>query len=185
MKQTITMLCLLSALAIACGPKLEQDEVKRLLEDVKAYPAPVELRIYCNESETAKQIKEKGLEEQGLVIAQLAHTVSDVGKPLIYFTAAAEPYLLPTSDTLKAFDVQKVKVADEEFHGVSSTTYAEDGKSALVTFTTRMTNLTPFAAMYPQSLENEHPRQTMFTLTPDGWQWNGEITKLNPAYIGN
>lgn len=182
MKGQIIGIWVLSAIVIGCGPKqLDSSEVKRLLEEAKVYPAVVALTLFCNDTDTAILVDEKGLTGLGLVTAQFAHTHSDMGQPLIHFTDAAEQYLLPTSDTLKSFDEQKVRVAEERFNEVTEIRYSEDGRNALVTYTTIMINITPFAVMYPQSLEGEHGRQAFFTLTDNGWQWDKKVKKLSPA----
>ncbi|HEY9045281.1 MAG TPA: hypothetical protein VIN08_05270 [Ohtaekwangia sp.] len=179
MKKYIYTICILAILAMGCSSKkLDPSEVKSLLLQAKAYPTVVELRVFCNDTETAKLVHQKGLIEQGLLTAQLAHTQQDVGKPLIYFTSKADPYLIKTSDTLKSIDVQKVKVAVEDFLEVTDIQYTPGNTRALVTYTTRMTNMTPFAAILDKPIENTSTRQTSFTLTAHGWEWDKKIRKL-------
>src|ERR1700760_1890285 len=91
--------------------ELTSEAAKRLLLERKAYPAVVEYKIFCGSDSDAKKLYASGLPDEGLVVARLAHTPEDVGKPLISFTEKAKPYLIETSDTLRSIDVQKVKIA--------------------------------------------------------------------------
>lgn len=166
---------------IRCGTeKLEESQVEYILKQEKVYPAVVEYRLYCNDTETAKQLHKKGLAEQGLVTANLSHAQIDVGKPLISFTEKATPYLLATSDTLKSIDVQKVKIGEEQFDKVMQIQYSPNGTRALVTYATHVDQITPFAAMLERPLDGEQVRTTSFTRTDNGWEWDKKIVKTTP-----
>lgn len=179
-KQTFT-LYILSFIVISCGSgKLEESQVKQLLEQAKAYPLVVEHRLFCNDTETAKRVHTKGLAELGLVTANLTHTLADIGKPLISFTEKAKPYLLTTSDTLRSIDVQKVKIGEEQFHGVVRIQYTSSGDRALVTYTITVEQVTPFAVMLEKPIEGEQVRETSFTRTERGWEWDKKIVKADP-----
>jgi hypothetical protein len=69
--------------------------------------------IFCGDPEHAYRVLKSGLEEKGLVVVDRTQKLMDVGKPLVHFTAAAKPYLLPTSKEDTESDIQKIKIADE------------------------------------------------------------------------
>lgn len=178
MVMTFRQTAVLMLVLFGCGKSsLREAEVKTLLQQAQLYPKEIQHRIYCNDEATAKLTHDKGLVEQGYVTAQLSHTPNDVGTPLIRFTAKAEPYLLATSDTLKSIDAQLVKAADEVFHEVTNVQYASDGRTALVTYTTKMENLTPFAVLVPGEMKNELQRRASFVLTKNGWEWDKRLRK--------
>jgi hypothetical protein len=97
---------------------------------------------------------------------------------LIYFTDKATPYLLPTSDTLKSFDAQKLKVAVEHFLRVVNIEISVSGDKAVVDYLTVIKDPTPFAVLYGQDISGEHPRRTFFSRNGDKWQWDGRIVKM-------
>ncbi len=160
--------------------KLDEDNIEALLEEKHTYPKTVETILYCNDSHEVVRVIDAGLVRDGLVTAQLEHTSSDIGKPLIYFTDKAAPYLLPTSDTLKSFDKQKLKVAAEYFLRVVSIQISESGKEAVVDYATEIKEPTPFAVLYRQDINGEQPRRIFLTRNGDQWQWDGRIVKGSP-----
>jgi hypothetical protein len=176
MKQ-IFYIFILTIVTFGCT-QLNDSTVQDLLEEAKAYPKAVEYRMHCDNSQTAKKADENGLAKLNLLTANFEHTLDDIGEPLIHFTDKATPYLIATSDTLKSFYIQRVKVADEEFHKVVQIQYSPDEKLAVVTYMTRMVNVTPFEVMLRQPFELEQRRETTFTLTAAGWRWDGKIRKL-------
>ncbi len=77
---------------ISCGTEeIKESQIEDLLRQAKAYPIVVEHRLFCNDTETAKNLHKKGLAEQGFVTANLSHTQTDIGKPLVSFTEKATP----------------------------------------------------------------------------------------------
>jgi hypothetical protein len=158
--------------------RLNREEVMRLLQEAKVYPKVVDHRVFCGETETAKKIHDAGLEQEGLVTVQLLHTSSDVGKPLVSFTEKSEPYLLTTSDTARSLDIQNVKLADEELLDITDIQISEDGRKAVVKYTTTMKNLTPFVVLLQRELEKNQTRETYFSLTESGWHWDNKIVKI-------
>ncbi len=155
-------------------------EVRRALDQTKAYPVIIEHRVSCNDVQVCKRMDELGLTTQGLVTAKLTPTTDDIGKPILFFTEKAEPYLLATSDTLKSFYYQKVKVADEVFGEVLRIQYDKVARRAIITYTTVLTNMTPFAPLVRYDLNAMRVRETSFIQTKNGWQWEKKIKKLNP-----
>jgi hypothetical protein len=167
-----------SLLITQCGKKqLDRDQAMHLLQKENVYPKIVDYRVFCGHTETAKKMIDTGLDQQGLVRVQLNHTLADVGKPLVIFTEKAQRYLLPTSDTARSLDVQIVKLADEELLEITDIQIDATGEKAIIGFVTSMENLTPFVALLQSPMEKKQARQTQFTLTEDGWHWDGKIIK--------
>lgn len=173
MSALLFLICLTLA---ACGD-LNENRVEQILAERETYPKPVESTVFCNDGATVKKVTEVGLVRDGFVTTP-EHTAEDVGKPLIYFTDKAKPYLLATSDTLKSFDAQKVRVATEHFLRVLNIEINPSGNQAVVDYLTRMEDQTPFAVLYPQDISGEQRRRTFLLHTAEGWQWNGKIIKM-------
>jgi hypothetical protein len=111
------------------------------------------------------------LEKEGLVTVQRTQKLGDVGQPLIQFTEKAQPYLLHTPEKEKATDVQKVKIADEDLVEITGIKTENDGKDALVEYTTAYKNTTPFSALMPVDFSDKrNVRKARFSLTDNGWK---------------
>ena len=179
MKIFYTTLCFVCVafLSQCSRQELTQEEVKRLLSEGNVYPAIVEYKIFCGSDSDAKKIHASGLVDDSLVVVKLAHTPEDVGSPLISFTKKAEPYLMPTSDTLKSIDVQKVKIADEVLSDINDVKFSSDKRNAVVEYTTTMVNLTPFSVLTENKSLVEQKRKTYFTFQHGKWEWDGKIVK--------
>jgi hypothetical protein len=180
MKTFYTTLCFVCVafLSQCSHQELTREEVKRLLSEGKAYPAIVEYKIFCGSDSDAKKLHASGLVDDSLVVAQLAHTPEDVGRPLISFTKKAKPYLIATSDTLKSIDVQKVKIADEVLGDITDIKFSPDKKSAVVEYTIAVLNLTPFSVLTENRLLPGQQRKTYFTFQSGRWMWEGKIVKM-------
>lgn len=164
----------------SCGSKqLGKKDVAVILQEEKAYPKVVEYRIFAGNTETASELHQAGLDQQGYVTVQLEHTEDDIGKPLITFTDKATPYLLETSDLQKSIDAQNVKLADEYFRDVTDITTNAKGDRAEVEFTTSYKNVTPFMALSRESKDSVQNRITYFKLKDNRWTWEGKIMKMH------
>jgi hypothetical protein len=172
-----TFLFLGSLTLAACGDNFNENKIEQILTERKAYPKSVESTVFCNDGATVKKVTEVGLVRDGFVTTP-QHTAADIGKPLIYFTDKATPYFLPTSDTLKSFDAQKVRIATESFLRVVNIEINPSGNQAVVDYLTRIEDRTPFAVLYQQNMDDEQPRRTFFMHTAQGWEWNGKIVKM-------
>ena len=182
MKKTINFLIVfgIAVLSSCKSGNLGREEINRLLLEGKAYPKVVEYRIFCGNNETAEEMHNLGLDRQGLVVVQLKHTLDDVGRPLINFTEKAKPFLLKTPRVHESIDVQYVKLADEYFGEVTNVTTNAKGDRAEVEFTTSLKNKTPFIDMSKENRDDIQTRITYFSLTSDGWKWDGKIIKSRP-----
>ena len=162
---------------IGCN-SLDDGTVEKMLAEEKVYPKDVEVLLFRNTEADVKRLIEAGLVKEGLVTTQLKHTLDDIGKPLIDFTEKATPYLLPTSDTLKSFDQQRIRVGVEYLLRVAKIEMNPAGNKALVDYITIVKEQTPFAVLYPGDLNVEHQRRTSFSLTDNGWEWDGRVIKM-------
>lgn len=155
------------------------NDVENILSKEKIYPQTIEQKLFCDNEPTAKQVIESNMIENGFVIAQLRHTSQDLGMPLISFTSKAEPYLLPTDDTLKSVYIQRIKIADEVFLEVNNIEISPAGTRAVVDYSTSIVNLTPFAVLYKQDVRGAKKRRTFFTKENDQWTWDGKVIKMD------
>ncbi|MEJ1241004.1 hypothetical protein WBG78_22850 [Chryseolinea sp. T2] len=166
-----------AAMLVSCSD-LDNDRVEELLTAESVYPRTVDIRVYCNDQTTAREVVDNNLSRHGYVTAQFVHTPEDIGKPLITFTEQAKPFLLETNDTLRAIDVQRVKVADETFRHVRNIEINPKGDKAVVDYTTELVNRTPFIVLYRQNVAGDQLRRTFFTKKNDRWTWDGKIVKM-------
>lgn len=166
-----------TAILISCSD-LDNSRVEELLRTESAYPRVVDIRVYCNDQSTAREVVDKNLARHGYVKARLVHTPDDIGKPLITFTEQAAPYLVETNDTLRSIDIQRVKVADEVFRHVRNIEISPKGDRAVVDFSTELVNRTPFIVLFQQNIAGEQLRRTFFTKKDDRWMWDGKIVKM-------
>lgn len=169
MKAT-TLICAITLLIAGCGrPQLDKATALDLLKAENSYPRMVDYDIYRADPAHAKRVLDAGLEEKGMLTVQRTQKMGDMGKPLIHFTGAAKPYLLPTPEKDQKQDVQKVKLAEEVLEGVTSVTTSDDGKTATVEYATRYTNFTLFNALRTVP-KDEKTHTVRFSLTDEGWK---------------
>lgn len=178
MTRVVNCCLFLSVVALGACSDFDRDDVEKILADEKVYPLTLDHKMFCDNETSVKEVMESNLINDGFVTGQLKHTPEDLGKPLISFTSKAQPYLLPTNDTLKSFFIQRVKVAEEVFLQVSKIEINPAGNRAVVDYTTDVVNLTPFAVLYQQEVKGEKKRRTFFTRKENQWTWDGKIIKM-------
>jgi hypothetical protein len=171
MKKPTLIFTMFYLLIAGCTSKeLSREEAFRLLQQQDQYPRIIDYDIYCSDPTYAKKAIDAGLEKEGLLIVQRTQKLADVGKPLIGFTEKAKPYLLATPPRDKAADVQKVKVADADLVEVTAVQTENDGKSAVVEFTTAYKNRTPFSVLTTIDFSGKATRKARLSLFDDGWR---------------
>lgn len=169
MKKLTIILFSIPLLLAGCSKKeLSREEALSLIKQDKQYPKVVDYEIYCADPKFAKKVLDAGLEENGLLTVQRTQKLSDVGKPIIHFSEKAAPYLLTTSEKEQSINVQKVKLADEELAEVTGVKTSNDGKSAVVEYTTAYKNITPFADLVKRDLTKQETYKAYFSLYDDG-----------------
>lgn len=150
--------------------ELSHEEAFKLIQQGKHYPQLLDYDIYCGDPKHAKKVIDTGLEAQGLLTVQRTQKLGDIGSPLIHFTDKAQAYLLPTPESDKSSNIQKVKLADEELVEVTGIKTGQSGKDAVVEYTTAYKNLTPFSVLVPTNFNQQATRKANFALYDDGWR---------------
>jgi hypothetical protein len=117
-----------------------------------------------------KKAIDAGLEKRGVVTVQRTQKLADISKPIIGFTDKAQPYLLATPLKDKAADVQKVKIADADLVDVTGVQTENDGKNAVVGFTTAYKNRTPFTVFTTIDFSGKATQKARFSLYDNGWK---------------
>lgn len=153
------------------GKKLSKEEALSLIRQDGQYPKAVNYDIYCADPKFAKKVLDAGLEEEGLLTVQRTQKLRDAGKPIIHFTSKANPYLLATPENDQSINIQKVKLADEAFEEITGIKTSNDGKSAVVEYTTAYKNITPFANLVNRDLSKKQTHKAYFSLYDDGWRY--------------
>lgn len=148
---------------------LDQKMAMELLIKEYQYPQVLDYDIYCSDPEHAKMVLKSGLEEMGLVTVKRTQKLKDIGTPLIRFTANAKPYFLPTSEDDKKSNIQKVKIADEEFGAIMEIKILNSGDKEIVSYTT-MRNKTIFGTLLRKATSTTKPYKAYFILTESRWQ---------------
>lgn len=172
----ILSLCIGALLLAACSnkEKLDRETALKLVEDSKTYPKVIGYNIFVSDPAYAKRVLDAGLEESGFVIVQRTRKLSEVGKPIISFTAKADPYLLPQSDQDKSDRIQRVKVADEAVEEVTGLQMLEGDKTAIAEVETSFKNISPFSALSKLELNKGNIRKVNFVLYDDGWRLSND-----------
>lgn len=169
MRQLLIILFSTSLLLSACSnrPELNKEEALQLIVTQLEYPKVIDYDIYCSDPAHAKKLLDAGFEANGLVTIQRTQKLKDMGSPLIGFTNNAKPYLLPTPDKDKKFDIQTVKIAEEVITDL--TILATEGQMTRVEYTTDYKNITPFAPLLEIDLKKLKKHTIYFKYSGKGW----------------
>lgn len=149
--------------------KLDEKMAIELINNEYQYPQVLDHDIYCSDPVHARKVLKAGLEEKGLVIVQRTQKLKDIGKPLMHFTDAAKPYFLPTSEDDKKINIQKVKIADENFDKIKEIKIWNSGKMAIVEYST-VRNNTIFGSLLRKGSSTIKEHKAYFILMENGWQ---------------
>lgn len=164
----ITLFLLLACLA-SCTNDLTRDEAAEIIKSELKFPRPYDFKVFRAEPRQAKIAVETNLEKEGFITVQRTQKAIDIGKPFIFFTDKAKPYLLNTSEEDIKREIQKVKIADEEFGEVER--ISVDGNKAKVVYTTHLKNISPMAALMPKQIEKTTAsNKVTLVLYDDGWR---------------
>ena len=149
--------------------KLDEKMAIELINKEYQYPQVLDHDIYCSDPAHARKVLKAGLEEKGLVIVQRTQKLKDIGKPLIHFTDAAKPYFLATSEDDKKSNIQKVKIADEDFDKIKEIKIWNSGKMAIVEYST-VRNNTIIGSLLRKGSSTIKEHKAYFILMENGWQ---------------
>lgn len=167
----LTIIILIAGIISGCSSKeLGREEASGIIKKEMQFPKVVDYDILCGDPVYARKVIDAGLEEQGLVTVQRTQKLQDIGKPLISFTDKAKPFLLPTPEKDKEFEIQKVKIADEEFVNVTGIQMSEGGKNAVAEYTTTYKNVSDFSTLINRDYNKPDTNKAYFTLYDDGWR---------------
>lgn len=171
MKNLLFTLILAGITLFGCkhAPKLSKDEALQIINKELKYPRVIDYEIFCSDPAHAKNLLDAGLETNGLVTVQKTQKLKDAGSPLVLFSEKAQPYLLPTPEKDKAFDIQKVEIADEEINDVQINPDPENKNKVWVEYTTVYKNVTPFSVLLKKDLTKPVAHKVQFSRTEQGW----------------
>ena len=166
------LLTAIGLLLVSCGSKeLTREDAARIIQKEMAYPVAVDYDVHRAVPMQAKIAFDSNLEEEGFIVVQRTQEAKDIGNPLIDFTEKAKPFFLPTSNEALSDHIQKVKLADEEFVEVTGIKTSDDGKTAVVEYTTALKNPTPFTGLLARQMDRTtRTVKANFALYDDGWR---------------
>lgn len=172
MKRLFLIALSASTLLISCGSsnKLDEKTAFEVLKKEVPFPHVLDYDIFCGDPDVARRLLNTAVEKEGYITIQRTQKMKDIGKPLIYFTDKAEPYLLPTPEADKAHSIQKVKLADVELKEVTSVTNNESDKCAVVEYMTVYKNITPFAALVVKDVTAPKAHKVYLSLHGNDWK---------------
>ncbi len=171
MKTPLIILFAVGIVFVGCNSKqLDKQTAMEIIKKNAGYPLSLDRDIYCSDPEHARKLRAAGLDKNGLVTVLQMQKLSDAGKPLIQFTAKAQPYLLATPAKDKTLGIQKVKLADEDIAEVISIQNDESTKTKLVEYTTTYKNVSPFAALVNQDFTVFKKHKSYLSLRDGSWQ---------------
>jgi len=171
MKNTKLIFLLFCILCASCNKnELTRDKAKELILKDHKYPYAFDWRIYCGDPDYGAKVMRTNLEEKGFVTLRRTYGWFNSGA-FISLTAKAKPYLLPTPEKDKVRKIQEVKLADVNFGEITGVKKNENGKNAIVEFSTYYTNPTPFAVLIPaKDFKKADTSRVYFSLYDDGWR---------------
>ncbi len=112
------------------------------------------------------------MENEGFVTSGLVTVDTKVTFPelFIHFTNKADNLLLPTPESEKAREIQRVKTG--EYHLLNITGVKNTDKKAAVEYTIEVRNRTPFAKLHKKPLidKQQKTRTAYFIKYDDGWR---------------
>ncbi|MDQ8013390.1 MAG: hypothetical protein REI96_13145 [Flavobacterium nitrogenifigens] len=180
MKTTGRIIICASLILLGCAKRnLDEKTAAELIIKEYQYPRAVSYDVFCGDPAHAGKVIDAGLEEKGLVKVDLKRRIIDSDKPFIHFTESARPYLMQTPEEDKKHKIQKIKVAEENFAGITNILRTSSDELIIVEYNiTRKLNA--FAPLWP-NLQNKKKSKAYFILSDKGW----EITDAKNAEFVN
>lgn len=169
MKTTVKILIAVSLIVLGCNKKnFDEKTAIDLIIKKYQYPKDITYDVFCGDPDHARKILEAGLEKKGLVKVDLQRKIMDSDKSFIHFTKSAQPYLMQTSEEDKKYKIQKIKIAEENFDGITNILGTSSDKVIIVEYkVTRKLNA--FAPLWPD-LQNKKLSKAYFVLSDKGWE---------------
>ncbi|MGN6291211.1 MAG: hypothetical protein ACTHMV_00585 [Chitinophagaceae bacterium] len=178
----LTFLSVMAALIFtSCSSNnFTREKAQKLIAAEKMYPKVYTHDIFCGDPKHGLQSIDAGLEKDDYVNVLKTKKFGDADKPWITFTDKSTPYLLPTPEKDKQYNIQSVKIADEEFVEITGLRIGQSKKTAMVEYTTVYKNISPFAVLLKTDLKETNNRKAYFALYDDGWRI---VKKPGPEFI--
>jgi hypothetical protein len=171
MKPLTLLFSLLYLVLTSCNSSaLNREQAYQLVKTQTPYPGITSHDLFCGDPNHARRALDAGLERAGLLTVDRYQKLSELGKPFIQFTTKATPYLLPTPAEDRKYQIQRVKLAEEDLVNVTGIQMESDGQHATIEYTTRYQNLTPFAPLSPIDYQKQPTRKVQVALYDDGWR---------------
>lgn len=157
-------------LAVGCSSnELSREQAFEMIKS--KYPRTLDIDIYTADPGFARRLIDAGLEKSGYVTVQRTQKLGDVGKPLVHFTEKARPFLLPDKNEDAAISsIKKATLVEENIVEVTGIKMSQDNTKAVVEYTTKYANASPFVALSKIDPEKLTTRKAYFSLYDDGWR---------------
>lgn len=170
MKHTL-ILAMAAILLSACGEKkLTAEQAEVLLKKNLGYPKPYTFKVNRIDPVSVQRLADAGLETEGVVTLNKNPATADIGKPKVFFTEKAKPFLTGPTAGETADESENVKVADVNITEITGIATSSDGKTATVEYLVGYTNISPFKALIKRSLTEPEKNRAYFRLFDDGWR---------------
>ena len=175
MRTSNKLIAFLFFVCIGCADnKLSKEEAAGIIK--KEYPRVVDTYIYAGDPKYAVMLHEAGLDREGYVTIKKTKKFGDT-TGWVSFTEKSNPYFLETSEQDKKDKVQKIKAATEDVSEIISIEPGDGGNTAVVTFQTRFTEITPFGKVIKLKADKVQTLKAYFIRNDNGWRWEKRLSK--------
>lgn len=155
---------------VGCSSKeLSRDKALELIVQSKKYPQVYDKDIFAGDPENAEKASKTNLEKLGYITFNRQRKFLD-DRPYIEFTPKAKPFFLETPKSDQENQVQKIKISDIVLGEVTGVKMLNENKSAVVEYTIKYINITPFVELYPGKFTQIDTVKAYFSLFDDGWR---------------
>lgn len=155
---------------VGCSSKeLSRDKALELIVQSKKYPQVYDKDIFAGDPEHAAKASKTNLEKLGYITFNRQRKFLD-DRPYIEFTPKAKPFFLETPKSDQEKQVQKIKISDVVLGEVTGVKMLNENKSAVVEYTIKYINITPFVELYPGMFTQIDTVKAYFSLFDDGWR---------------
>lgn len=174
MKKALFLHCFPAIFMLAgCGSdQISNQEAQQLLQ--QKYPRVIDMLIYAGDAKYAVMLQNAGLDAEGYVTTKKTKKLGDT-TGWLSFTEKATPYLLETAAEDRQHQIQKIKAGEEQLGDVVSVEQDDEGKSAVVHYTTKIST-TPFGKLIKLSDGTVKQRSAYLIKYDDAWHFKEKGT---------
>lgn len=151
-------------------PLLTDEEAISLIRQERGYPHIVDREIAIGDPSLASALHRAGLDTEDYVILTYTWSLAEAGKPAVYFTGRARPYLLPGNHEDSQAGVRHVAMAKEDVLAIAKMQVATDHKRAVAEFITTCRDFTPFAVLAHRDLHKSDRSVVYFIYANRSWK---------------